>query len=206
MTSIGSSISRQRMAKIWARFGEIYGHKWTSQYGDQFPESWATGLSGLTNLQIAAGFRWCICQSGDSWPPSLPEFRAACLAESVDGYPAGEEAYRQGMAYARAVQFGAPVPETLPGIRFACRQATCLALVSTPAESSRKLFAYHFGEALKALAAGVEFPCETPKALTAEIPPCTPEEVTGWCGQLRGLLKPLPTTSPVTAPTQEDAQ
>lgn len=189
MNSGDSSMSRQRMAAIWARFAEIYGHKWTSQYGEKHSEAWAAGLSDLNLEQIANGFRWCIKNREDAWPPSLPEFRSACFANGVEGYPTGETAYRQGMAYARAKQFGGEVPETLPGIREACRQATSRALVSTQQDESRKLFAYHYEQVLKALSSGEILPPEPPKALVTKVQVSAPEEVSEWCGKLRGLLK-----------------
>lgn len=55
----------------------IYGHKWTSSYGDRDDGTWLDGLAGLAPDDIAAGLRRCVA-SGEAWPPSLPEFRAAC--------------------------------------------------------------------------------------------------------------------------------
>lgn len=62
---------------------EIYGHKWTSAYGDEAgPEgaagTWAKGLAGVTVEQVAEGITACLV-SADPWPPTLPEFRAMCL-------------------------------------------------------------------------------------------------------------------------------
>lgn len=60
----------------------IYGHRWTSSYGDDpgsmAGDTWAAGLSGLTGGQLARGLEACVASS-DPWPPSLPDFRAACL-------------------------------------------------------------------------------------------------------------------------------
>lgn len=61
---------------------EIYGHRWTSAYGDD-PEgaaahTWAKGLAGIKPEQLAAGLTSCLA-SADPWPPTLPEFRALCL-------------------------------------------------------------------------------------------------------------------------------
>lgn len=62
---------------------EIYGHKWTSAYGDNPNEgaatTWAKGLGGIQPRQLADGLRNCLA-SADPWPPSLPEFRAMCLS------------------------------------------------------------------------------------------------------------------------------
>lgn len=62
---------------------EIYGHRWTSAYGDNPNEgaaqTWAKGLGGILPRQLAAGLRNCLA-SADPWPPTLPEFRAMCLS------------------------------------------------------------------------------------------------------------------------------
>lgn len=67
---------------LWLRMAEIYGHRWTTSYGDD-PErgaggTWAKGLAGVTPAQLASGLAACIA-SADPWPPTLPEFRARCL-------------------------------------------------------------------------------------------------------------------------------
>lgn len=68
---------------LWVRMAEIYGHRWTSAYGDDSSAdgpagTWAKGLAGITPAQVAAGLNACIASS-DPWPPTLPEFRAKCL-------------------------------------------------------------------------------------------------------------------------------
>jgi len=56
---------------------EIYGHKWTSAYGDEPVDSWVRGLSDIEPKEIATGLEACVMR-GDDWPPSLPEFRGLC--------------------------------------------------------------------------------------------------------------------------------
>lgn len=67
---------------LWLRMAEIYGHRWTSAYGEDpdtgAGETWAKGLAGVSTPQLAAGLGACIA-SADPWPPTLPEFRARCL-------------------------------------------------------------------------------------------------------------------------------
>lgn len=67
---------------LWVRMAEIYGHRWTSAYGDNPNEgaalTWAKGLGGITPRQLADGLRSCIASS-EPWPPTLPEFRGYCL-------------------------------------------------------------------------------------------------------------------------------
>lgn len=67
---------------LWLRMAEIYGHRWTTAYGDD-PElgagdTWAKGLAGVTPGQLAEGLKASIA-SADPWPPTLPDFRARCL-------------------------------------------------------------------------------------------------------------------------------
>lgn len=42
-------------------------------------DTWAQGLRGITAAQIAQAFRAMLTRT-DAWPPTLPEFRAACFA------------------------------------------------------------------------------------------------------------------------------
>src|SRR5690606_24389157 len=67
---------------LWTRMAEIYGHRFTSPFGDSeshAARTWAKGLAGVTPQQLANGLEACIV-SADPWPPTLPEFRARCLA------------------------------------------------------------------------------------------------------------------------------
>lgn len=62
---------------------EIYGHRWTANFGSD-PDlagaagTWAKGLAGVAPAQLADGLKACLASS-DPWPPTLPEFRAMCL-------------------------------------------------------------------------------------------------------------------------------
>lgn len=56
---------------------EMYGHKFTSSYGEVPNDSWASALAGIYPEQIAEGIRACF-QSQDTWPPTLPEFIEMC--------------------------------------------------------------------------------------------------------------------------------
>lgn len=55
----------------------IYGHKWISSYGVEPSDTWARGLRGFTNDELAHGIRRCLDRE-DPWPPTLPEFRQLC--------------------------------------------------------------------------------------------------------------------------------
>lgn len=64
------------------RMAEIYGHRWTSAFGENPDQgaalTWAKGLAGIAPAQLAEGLVSCLA-SADPWPPTLPEFRARCL-------------------------------------------------------------------------------------------------------------------------------
>lgn len=54
--------------------GEIYGHQWASQQGDEPNETWCMGLVDLSPQQFAHGLRELLKRT-DKWPPNLVEFR-----------------------------------------------------------------------------------------------------------------------------------
>lgn len=64
--------------------GEMYGHTWASQQGDEPNNTWIRGLSGITNDQLAIGLRACLMRP-DTFPPTLPEFLAMCSG-TADGF------------------------------------------------------------------------------------------------------------------------
>lgn len=97
--------SPQAMRTFWARMAAIYGHKWSSAYGE-LPEddngkattagdTWRRGLMGIPSAALGIGLNACVV-SADPWPPTLPEFRAMCLA--VPSLAAVRMAIRHGGA------------------------------------------------------------------------------------------------------------
>lgn len=178
----------QRMAQIWSRMTEIYGHKWTSMYGLEPVLSWSAALADLTGEQLAAGFRWCAIDRSDPWPPSLPEFRHACLMANHGKELQGVMAYRAAMAYASAVQYGREIRATPAAVIEAVRQATALALISTSAEKSQSLFAYHYDQVLRAIRSGKTFAHDLPKAFPPQACDTSPAVVDEWCSKLKEIL------------------
>lgn len=67
---------------LWLHMGATYPHKWTSAQGEDprgtAGKVWAVELAGMTRGQIDAGLSACR-NSADPWPPSLPQFKAACF-------------------------------------------------------------------------------------------------------------------------------
>jgi len=66
------------MWRLWRRMTEIYGHKFTSNFGDQPNESWSRCLSDVSPMKIGAGLNELLTRA-DPWPPTAIEFRQLCL-------------------------------------------------------------------------------------------------------------------------------
>jgi hypothetical protein len=77
------ALSPTKRRALWKAFAELYGHKWTSSYGDN-PDAgaavtWGKVLGDITAQQLADGLSAC-AKSADPWPPTLPQFRGMCLS------------------------------------------------------------------------------------------------------------------------------
>jgi len=85
---------------IWARMADLFGHRWTSAYGedpyqDGAGDTWARALAGLTPEEIGAGLRKVSTRCGE-WPPTAPEFRGLCEPTAEDlGLPDEEAAFTE---------------------------------------------------------------------------------------------------------------
>ena len=75
-------IAEPLLRRLWQRMAEIYGHRWTSAYGDDAGgsagQTWAKGLGGVSPAMLAFGLGAVLGQA-DEWPPTLPRFRALCF-------------------------------------------------------------------------------------------------------------------------------
>lgn len=64
-----------------------YGHRWSSQFGDEpdglIAAEWRDTLAGLSLQQIRQGLD-ADAQRGSDWPPSSAYFRALCLGTADD--------------------------------------------------------------------------------------------------------------------------
>ena len=76
-------MSQKAMAKLWLRMAEIYGHRWTSSYGDKPNETWAKALGRFSFEQIRMGLNKML-EKNIEWPPTLTEFIAHCKPEVRD--------------------------------------------------------------------------------------------------------------------------
>lgn len=59
------------------RMTEVFGTRWTSQYGDTLPDTWRRALADMSGADIGQGLIACLKEARE-WPPSLPEFRRMC--------------------------------------------------------------------------------------------------------------------------------
>lgn len=83
--SQGETSSKTDLPKAWVsalfkKFQARYGHKWTSVIEgieELAVSEWAEGLAGLTGTQIKTG----LDALNEYWPPSMNEFRDACLGK-----------------------------------------------------------------------------------------------------------------------------
>lgn len=80
----------EKLSDVWvtALFKKLqarYGHKWsTAIEGIEkvAVTEWAEGLAGLSGEQIKTGLdTW-----DNDWPPSMPEFKNACLKKQVNEF------------------------------------------------------------------------------------------------------------------------
>ena len=102
--------------KLWIKMSEMYGHRWTSNFGvsADMSHSWATVLKGITGKQIANGLN-VLVEKGDEfdWPPPANVFRAMCL--QVPGLPSEAQAWneaRSGKYSHKAVKIAAEATST----------------------------------------------------------------------------------------------
>ena len=73
-------LTDRHIDRLWERMTKIYGHKWVSSYGVADDGSWLAGLHDVAPALICYGLEKCRVGE-NAWPPSLPEFRAMCLAK-----------------------------------------------------------------------------------------------------------------------------
>lgn len=91
------------LERLWVKMTEMYGHRWTSSFGDNpNPDgAWATVLQGLTGQQLAHGLNMLTFMgSRFDWPPAAPTFRELCLSVQPEslGLPDHDTAFNQALA------------------------------------------------------------------------------------------------------------
>lgn len=84
---------------LWLRMSGIYGHKWTSSFGDEPIDSWESAMFGITPAMVKTGLvRMAKSSNHVEWPPGALEFRQLCLPRSEDiGLPSLMDAFHQAI-------------------------------------------------------------------------------------------------------------
>lgn len=70
-------LTGQHMILLWEKMTRIYGRKWSS-IAESDDGTWLQGLRGITPENLSKGLGGII-NSGNAWPPSLPEFKRMCV-------------------------------------------------------------------------------------------------------------------------------
>jgi hypothetical protein len=84
--------------KLWLKMTEMYGHRWTSNFGVSADpnHSWASVLKGINGQQIANGLNALVEKGAEfDWPPPANVFRSMCL--QVPGLPTESQAWDEAL-------------------------------------------------------------------------------------------------------------
>lgn len=166
------------MDKLALKMSEIYGHRWTANFGVSFNQdhAWASALSGVTGQQLAVGLM-AVIASGEKWPPSAPEFRALCearpTAESL-GLPTEDKAFAEAVRKTHPAM--AHATWSHDAVYHAAAECGFYNLQTLQQDASRKLFARNYAIALRMVLAGeplkampLALPATTTAPRTAEV-------------------------------------
>lgn len=174
------------MRRLWVKFAEIYGHRWTSSYGEDAGagagQTWALGLAGLSPEQIASGILAAM-RSGSEWPPSLPLFRRQCMGD----VPGERECYAEAIAAGRS---WSDHQWTHPVAYSAAAQAGAGALRGLSERDALERFRPCYRRAVEAFMAGRALPVPDPVARIAEPErqPAKPETAARELAAIASLL------------------
>jgi len=181
-TSTPAELSERTMADLWRRMTRIFGHRWTSAYGEMDDSTWQRGLRGLTPSQIGYGLTACI-RRAEPWPPTLPEFRSLCTPSAEDlGLPGLDAAYRE------AANADAGHAWSHPAVYVAAQAVGMFELRNLTQDKSRPLFERAYGIVCKRALAGEVLTAPVPKGLEKLVTPAKPETVAGALEKMREAL------------------
>ena len=184
-TSSSQNLLKERhIANLWQRMVKIYGHRWTSSYGETDDGTWLKALQALTPAQVGWGLSRCATHRADGWPPTLPEFRALCTPTAEDlGLPPLDTAYREAALADRDHRWSHPAV-------FAAAQAAGLFELRTfPESKSRPLFERAYEIVTRRILAGEQFDTPIPKGLEKQATPARREVAEAALAAMRTLLR-----------------
>ncbi|HET6631542.1 MAG TPA: hypothetical protein VFG73_02385 [Rhodanobacteraceae bacterium] len=212
-TTTPEPLSERLLRDLWLRMNGQFGHRWASGFGAA-PDNddgtltltarvWAHGLAGITPRQLGFGLRATLA-SPDTWPPTLPEFRARCLG--IPSIAAAKAALRDPTnAPPRAARFS----------RLMWQHADSYRLRQASAELADRMLREAYELAAEAVLRGTPLPPLSP-ALSAPTPPpanpAKPETVASAFSEIADVLgttpdfapDPEPEPAPLTMPEEAD--
>lgn len=142
---------------------EIFGHRWTSTYGETDTaiigagRTWATALAGMGPEQIRRGIA-AAALGADPWPPSLPAFRALCL----------------GIPSFHSVAVDMRTARALPMSRLVWAHLDSYAYSRAEASQASRMLREAYDAAVDYLLAGGTLPAPSPAIEDSPAPPRTP--------------------------------
>lgn len=160
--------SNRAMRRLWERMAGIFPAKWCKDMGETpmsadkpdelsiYGDTWARGLAGLSNEQIAKGLEKAL-ERGGEWPPSLPVFQGWCFG--IPSYDEVRAEFAPGFSGERS-QFG----------RMVYLNLDVWAWRHSPADRSDRMLREAYSEAVRHVRAGGELPSVPIAGITQEQP------------------------------------
>lgn len=177
-----TSLSDQHLARLWERMAKIYGHRWTTAYGERDDGTWKQGLVNITAAMIRHGLSRCV-KRVEGWPPTLPEFRALCTLSAEDlGLP------NPGAAYHEAAMADRGHSWSHPAVHVAAQAVGLFKLRTLPEAKSWPLFERAYEIVVRRVLAGEQFAAPVPQALEKLPTPARPETVQSALASMRAAL------------------
>lgn len=97
-TSQPTKLPDRLLERFWLKMTEMYGHRWTSSYGDRVDHDsvWGKVLAGLNGNQLAAGLHELVERGAEfDWPPPANVFRSLCM--QMPGFPSEAQAWTEAL-------------------------------------------------------------------------------------------------------------
>lgn len=77
----GQSKPSVKLKRFWDAMTQMYGTRWTTNYGQTPSELWTLGIDSLTQAELKTAYR-SLLVNGSAHPPTLPEFMALAQVDS----------------------------------------------------------------------------------------------------------------------------
>lgn len=77
---LNEKVTAKDIDEVYRRMTRLYGHRFTSNFGETDDGTWLMALSGLKRSDLSRGLT-ALLKTDDDWPPSVPRFRQMCMGE-----------------------------------------------------------------------------------------------------------------------------